>query len=346
MDRLTSMAVFVAAVEEGSLVGAARRFGLSPSMAGKHVSAIETDLQARLLQRSTRMLKLTEVGKAYYSRCKQILEAVEDANAEAQEAQASVKGILRIAAPTTFGAMHLGPIIGSFLEAYPEVAIEILLSDRYIDLLAEGVDLAIRIGLLQDSNLVARRLAPCRMVYCAAPSFLKRHGQPRTAEELRRASRLAFTDAVSTGDWTLTDPDGQTHLIDGPVRLASNNMQMLLCAALTGAGVAYGPSFVFGPSIASGTLVALLEDHRTSDLAIHAVYPTKRHTSLKLRRFVDFLSLQLGSASFLDVPAKSRAKRASALPSETLGSAACEKVIAQMKPAVCGLPLAKVAANS
>jgi DNA-binding transcriptional LysR family regulator len=308
MDRLTSMAVFVAAVEEGSLVGAARRFGLSPSMAGKHVSAIEGDLQARLLQRSTRMLKLTEVGKTYYTRCKQILEAVEDANAEAQEAQASVRGLLRIAAPTTFGAMHLGPVIGSFLEAYPEVAIETLLSDRYIDLLSEGVDLAIRIGLLQDSDLVARRLAPCRMVYCAAPSFLKRHGIPKTVEDLRRAPRPAFTDAVSSGDWNLTDPGGETHTIDGPVRLASNNMQMLLSAALTGAGVAYGPSFVFGPSIASGTLVVLLEDHRTSDLAVHAVYPSRRHASLKLRRFLEHLNVQLGGTPPWEVPAKSRSK--------------------------------------
>ncbi|MGN6376091.1 MAG: LysR family transcriptional regulator, partial [Sphingomonas sp.] len=274
MDRLTSMAVFVAAVDEGSLVGAARRFGLSPSMAGKHVSAIEQDLQARLLQRSTRMLTLTEVGRAYYTRCKQILEAVEDANTEAQEAQASVRGLLRIAAPTTFGAMHLGPVIGSFLEAYPEVAVETLLNDRYTDLLAEGVDLAIRIGVLQDSDLVARRLAPCRMVYCAALSFLSRHGALRTVDDLRRAPRLAFTQAVSPGDWTLTDAHGRTHLIDGPVRLASDNMQMLLSAALTGIGIAYGPSFVFGPSIAGGALIPLLQDHRKSDLAVYAVYPS------------------------------------------------------------------------
>ncbi|MEX6507213.1 LysR family transcriptional regulator [Jiella sp. M17.18] len=304
MDRLTSMAVFVAAVEEGSLVGAARRFGLSPSMAGKHVSAIEEDLQARLLQRSTRMLTLTEVGNAYYARCRQILEAVEDANAEAQEAQASVKGLLRVAAPTTFGAMHLGPVIASFLEAHPDVTIDTLLSDRYIDLLSEGVDLAIRIGRLQDSDLVARRLAPCRMVYCAAPSFLERHGSPRTADDLRRAPRLVFTDAVSPGDWNLTDPAGQAHAIDGPVRLASNNMQMLLSAALTGAGVAYGPGFVFGPSLAGGTLVALLEDHKTSDLAIHAVYPSRRHASLKLRRFLDHLTVQLGKTPPWDIAGK------------------------------------------
>ena len=304
MDRLTSMAVFVAAVEEGSLVGAARRFGLSSSMAGKHVSALEEELQARLLQRSTRMLKLTEVGNTYYTRCKQILEAVEEANAQVREVQANVRGLLRITAPTTFGAMHLGPVIAGFLEAYPEVSIETLLSDHYIDPLAEGVDMAIRIGRLQDSDLVAKRLAPCLMVYCAAPSFLNRQGEPKTVEDLRRAPRLAFTDAVSPGDWTLTDPDGQMHIVDGPVRLASNNMQMLLSAALAGAGVAYGPSFVFGPSIASGALLPLLEDHKTSDLAIHAVYPTKRHASLKLRRFIEHLGVQLGGIPPWDIALK------------------------------------------
>ncbi|WP_026791038.1 LysR family transcriptional regulator [Pleomorphomonas oryzae] len=294
MDRLTGMAVFVAAVEEGSLVSAARRFGLSPSMAGKHVSALEAQLQARLLQRSTRMLVLTDVGRTYYTRCKQILEAVQDADNEAQEAQESVRGLLRISAPVTFSAMHLGPVVASFLETYPGVSIETLLSDRYIDLLAEGVDVAIRIGKLQDSDLVAKRLASCRMVFCAAPSFLERHGMPRTIDDLRQAPRLVFTDAVSPGDWTLTDPHGQDHVIDGPVRLASNNMQMLLAAALAGAGIAYGPSFVFGPSIVAGTLCRLIPDHKTLDLAIHAVYPTKRHTSLKLRRFVEHLAERIG----------------------------------------------------
>lgn len=301
MDRLTSMAVFVAAVEDGSLVSAARRFGLSPSMAGKHVSALEEQLQARLLQRSTRMLSLTDVGRTYYTRCKQILEAVEDADNEAQKAQESVRGLLRISAPVTFSAMHLGPVVASFLEAYPDVFIETLLSDRYIDLLAEGVDMAIRIGQLQDSDLVAKRLASCRMVFCAAPSFVERYGVPKTAEDLRQAPRLVFTDAVSPGDWTLTDPQGQDHAIDGPIRLASNNMQMLLAAALAGAGIAYGPSFVFGPSIATGALCLLLADHKTSDLAIHAVYPTKRHAPLKLRRFVEHLGAQLGGDTLWNV---------------------------------------------
>jgi len=294
MDRLTGMAVFVAAIEEGSLVGAARRFGLSQSMAGKHVSAIEEQLQVRLLQRSTRTLNLTEAGTAYYLRCKQILETVEDANHEAQQAQNTVRGTLRITAPTTFGAMHLGPVIASFLATYPDVSVETLLSDHYIDVIEKGLDLAIRIGNLQDSDLIAKRLAPCKMVYCAAPSYLKRFGIPRTIEDLQHAPRLAFTDAISPGDWNITDPGGQTHVISGVVRLAANNMQMLLASALAGAGIAYGPDFVFGASIASGALHSVLDDHKTAELAIHAVYPTKRHTSLKLRRFVEHLNAQFG----------------------------------------------------
>lgn len=294
MDRLTSMAVFVAAAEDGSLSSAARRFGLSASMAGKHVSAIEADLNARLMQRSTRKLHLTDVGQAYYARCKRILEEYEDANREAGDAQRSVHGVLRVAAPITFGAMHLGDVVAGYLEQHPLVGVEIMLNDRYVDLLAEGVDVAIRIGRLLDSDLVARRLAPCRMVVCAAPAFLKHHNVPRTIEDLRRAPRLAFSEAISSGDWTLTDPAGQAHVIDGPIRMAANNTQMLLAAAKAGAGVTYGPSFIFGEAIAAGDLVALLPDHQATELTIHAVYPTKRHVSLKLRSFVEHLIASFG----------------------------------------------------
>jgi DNA-binding transcriptional LysR family regulator len=205
-----------------------------------------------------------------------------------------VHGVLRVAAPITFGAMHLGEVVASYLEQHPLVGVEIMLNDRYVDLLAEGVDVAIRIGRLLDSDLVARRLAPCRMVVCAAPSFLKRHGVPRTVEDLRRAPRLAFSEAISAGDWTLIDPAGQTHVIDGPIRMAANNTQMLLAAALAGGGVTYGPSFVFGEAIAAGDLIALLPDHHATELTIHAVYPTKRHVSLKLRSFVEHLISSFG----------------------------------------------------
>ena len=294
MDRITSISVFVAAAEAGSLVAAARRFGLSSSMAGKHVSALEAQLNARLIQRTTRRLRLTDVGQAYYARCKRILEEFEDANREASDAQQTVRGILRVAAPVTFGAMHLGPVVARYLGQHPEVSVEIKLSDRYIDLLAEGIDVSIRIGRLQDSELVAKRLAPCRMIFCASPDYLAQHGVPKTVEDLRRAPRLAFSAAVSPGDWTVIDPHGQSCVIDGPVRMATDNMQMLLAAALAGAGVTYGPSFVFGQQVAEGKLVVLLPDHSTSDLAIHAIYPTARHVSLKLRRFIDHLAASFG----------------------------------------------------
>ncbi|MET0616385.1 MAG: LysR family transcriptional regulator [Luteibacter sp.] len=281
--------MFVTAAEAGSLVAAARAFGLSPSMAGKHVASLETELGVRLMQRSTRQLSLTESGQAYYARAKRILEAFDEANREASDARQVVSGTLRVAAPVTFGAMHLGDIVARYLDDHPGVSVDIRLSDRFVDLLAENIDVALRVGKLHDSDLVARRLSTCRMVFCASPGFLERHGSPHTVDALNRLPRLVFSAAVSAGDWTLVDPHGTSHVIDGPVRLSSDNTQMLLASVLAGAGITYGPSFVFGRHLAQGELVPLLPDHRTADLAIHAVYPTARHVPLKLRRFIDQL---------------------------------------------------------
>jgi DNA-binding transcriptional LysR family regulator len=220
---------------------------------------------------------------------------VDEADREARDAQQAVRGVLRVAAPVTFGAMHLGAVVACYLEKFPDVTVETLLDDRYIDLLAENVDVAIRIGRLLDSDLVARKLAPCRMVFSASPAFLERHGHPSTPEALRRMPRLAFSGAVSPGDWTVHDGDGRPVTIDGPLRLTANNTQMLLAAALAGAGVAYGPSFVFGEAIAAGRLIALLADHRTSTFDIHALFPTARHLSGKVRHFIDLLSTSFGA---------------------------------------------------
>lgn len=289
MDRLTGIGVFVASVEGGSFAAAARRFGLSAAMAGKYVSAIEAELNARLLQRTTRRLSLTDIGQDYYERCKQILDAYDEANRAASDAQATARGVLRIAAPVTFGAMHLGAVVAHYLDEHPHVNIEVSLNDRYVDLLEAGADLAVRIGRLRDSGLVARRLAPCRMVICASPDYLARHGTPRTPADLQHAQRLTFSEAVSAGDWTLVDAKQRAHVIGGPCRMAANNTQMLLAAALAGAGVAYGPTFVFGDQIASGKLVALLPQYHTSELTIQAVYPSARHMPLKVRHFLDYL---------------------------------------------------------
>jgi DNA-binding transcriptional LysR family regulator len=308
MDRLTGIRVFVAAVDDGSLAAAARRFGMSAAMAGKYVSAIETELSTRLLQRTTRRLALTEIGRGYYERCKRILDAYDEANREASDAHRTARGVLRVAAPVAFGAMHLGDVVAQYLEAHPLVDVQVSLSDRYVDLLESGVDLAIRIGRLPDSGLVARRLAPCRMAICASPGFLERHGVPRRPDDLRHAPRLAFSDAVSVGDWTLVDEQGRAHVIDGPCRLAANNTQMLLAAALAGAGIVYAPTFVLGEEIARGTLVELLPMYGTAELTIQAVYPGTRQVPLKVRRFVDHLVAAFGDEPPWDRIAAQRAQ--------------------------------------
>lgn len=288
------MGIFVAAVEEGSFAAAARRFGLSPAMAGKYVNAMEAELNARLLQRSTRRLSLTEVGRVYYQRCKRILEAYEEAGREASDAHGTARGTLRVAAPSTFGAMHLGEVVAGYLEAHPDVNVDVSLSDRYVDLLETGTDLAIRIGRLPDSGLIARRLAPCRMVLCASPGYLERHGTPRGPDDLRRAPRLVFSEAVSGGDWTLFDADRRTYVIDGPCRISANNTQMLLAAALAGTGIVYGPTFVLGERIALGDLVELLPEYSSSELTIQAVYPSARHLPFKVLSFLEHLSAAFG----------------------------------------------------
>lgn len=305
MDRLTSLGVFVAAVDEGSFAAAARRFGLSAAMAGKHVSAIEADLNVRLLQRTTRRLSLTAAGQIYYERARRILEAFDEANREAGDSQGTARGVLRVAAPVTFGAMHLGEVVARYLEDHPHVNVEVQLADRYVDLMDAGVDVAIRIGRLQDPGVVMRRLALCRMVVCASPAYLERHGTPRKPEDLRRAPRLAFSEAVSGGDWTLLDARNRAHVIGGPCRMAVNNTQMLLAAALAGAGITYGPTFVFGEHLRRGELVALLPAYRATDLAIQAIYPSAQRIPLKVHRFVDYLAETFGDKPPWDQKASS-----------------------------------------
>lgn len=314
MDRLTCIRVFVAAVDDGSFAAAARRFGLSPAMAGKYVSAIETELNVRLLQRTTRRLSLTDVGQTYYERCKRILGEYDEANREATDSRVVAQGMVRIAAPVAFGALHLGDVVARYLAAHPLVTIDVLLNDRYADLLDNGIDLAIRIGHLPDSTMVARRLAPCHMVICASPAYLEQHGTPRTPEDLRNAQRLTFSEAVSAGDWTLHDAQQRAHVISGPCRMTANNTQMLLAAALAGTGIAYGPTFVFGEQIAAGKLVTLLPDYHPSALVIQAVLPSTRHMPLKVRHFLDHLVDAFGDDPPWDryrisQPARSRKRR-------------------------------------
>ena len=294
MDQLTGIRVFSAAVEVGSLAGAARRLNLSPAMAGRYLDGLEQELQVRLLQRTTRRLHLTEAGQLYYHRSRRILEELEEAQNEVSEVGSGPRGTLRIAAPVTFGSMHLGGPIARYMEALPNVRVELELDDRYVDLIEGGVDLAIRIGRLADSSLVVKGLAPCRMVACANPDYLARHGTPRTPEELAHHHRLAYSQPESPGDWTFVDSEGRHRTVDSPPALLSNNMQLLSTAALEGSGVAYGPTFVFGEHLLRGALVPLFPDFSTMNLRVHAVYSSTRYLPTKVRRMIDQLTKEFG----------------------------------------------------
>ena len=300
MDRLVSMAVFKQVVEAGSFAAAARHFDISPEMAGNHVRGLEKHLGARLLNRSTRRLHLTEAGEGYYARCKQILADVEEADAEASALQSTPRGILRLSAPITFGVMHIAPAVSEYLTRYPEVTFEVVVSDRFVNLIEEGFDLAIRIGELGDSNLIVRRLATTRLVVCASPDYVKRAGRPQTPTDLSRHACLIYTETgspeIGAGrDWRFEAPDGRVEAvrISGP--LTSTNAGFVHRLALAGHGVVLGPSFSFASEIMEGRLVPLLTEWRSRELPIHAVYPHRSLLSAKVRSFVDFLAGRLGS---------------------------------------------------
>jgi DNA-binding transcriptional LysR family regulator len=294
VDRFTALAVFVKVVDGQSFAAAARGFGLSPAMVSKHVRALEERLGVRLLNRTTRRLSLTEVGRGYYERARQVLADLEDADRAASDLQAAPRGTLTVNAPFSFGIRHVGPAVAAYLMAYPEVTIDISLSDRYIDLLAEGVDVALRIGRLADSSLIARRLAPIRLVACASPAYLARRGTPLVPRDLAAHDCLLYTYAVSAEEWRFVGPDGEDEVVRVSGRLLANNGDVILTAALGGVGIALVPTFMAGEHVQAGSLVTLLPGHAAPAAALYAVYPPGRHLSAKLRSFVDFLVGRFG----------------------------------------------------
>lgn len=291
MDRFVSLSVFVASVEEGSIAAGGRRCGLSAVMAGRYLSALEDKLAVRLVHRTTRQLSLTEVGAAYFARSKRILDDLAEADDVAGDLQASLRGELRVAAPITFGAMYLGPIVARYMTDFPRVDVALHLQDRFVDIVEEGLDLAIRIGVLPDSDLVARKLADCRLMACAAPGYLAAAGMPRDPSELAHHVRIGYIGPVTTLPWSFTDDVGRTTEVAGHCRFQANNTEAMLEVALAEVGIVYGPSFVFARHLARGELVPVLADFRNPVLPLHAITPSAKHVTLKTQRFIDRLRL-------------------------------------------------------
>ncbi|MDP3842026.1 MAG: LysR family transcriptional regulator [Oxalobacteraceae bacterium] len=295
MDTLTSMRVFANVVEAGSFSGAADRLDMSRAMASKYVINLEDHLGTRLLNRTTRRLSLTESGTAYYERCVQIISDVQEAEQAVGQLTGTPRGTIKITMPVAYGLHRLGPVIADYVRLYPEVKLEISLNDRRIDLVEEGFDLAIRIGTLPESGLIARKLAVDRTVVCASPAYLQQHGVPEVPADLARHSCLGYTYTSSGDEWRLRSAES-----DAAIRIAgsikANNGDMLRLAACNGAGIIFQPLFIVQDDLHAGRLVQILGDYTSKDLGIYAVYPSRKHLSAKVRTFVDFLVEQLSVA--------------------------------------------------
>ncbi|WP_374309718.1 LysR family transcriptional regulator [Dongia sp.] len=289
MDRLATMEAFVKVAETKSFSEAARRLRSSKSLVSRQISALEAELGVRLLQRTTRSLTLTEEGRTYHAEVTRILADIELANAAVTQSKVAPRGRLRVSAPMSFGILHLAPILPRFLARFPEVELDLSLNDRYVDLIDEGFDLSIRVGRLAESSLVARRLAPFRMILCASPDYLSRHGTPKVPEELKQHQCLCYSTNSLTPEWRLQKPDGSPWPVQIAGHLHANNGDVLRVAAIEGAGIAYLPSFIVGADLQAATLVSLMPDFVPQDAAIYAVYPNSRHLSPKVRAFIDFM---------------------------------------------------------
>ena len=293
MDALRQIEAFVAVVRAGSYVKGAERQETSKAVLSRQVLELETRLGTRLLNRTTRRLSLTETGAAYFERCVQILDDLREADAAAGATTATARGRLRINAPLTFGNLHLAPLWGEFLKLHPAVELDITLTDRVVDLVEEGFDLAVRIaptGRLPSSSLVARTIADDRIVLCASPGYLR--GAPALTHPADLAAHAVMAYAWWSGgdSWQFSGADGATADVTVRPRLRTNSGDTCRAAALADQGVIYQPAFLVGPDLRAGRLVELLSDWRGPTLDIHAVYPSRTHLSGKVRAMVDFLA--------------------------------------------------------
>ena len=293
MENLSAMIVFARVVEAKSFSTAARQLGMSKSTVSKHVSRLEDRLGARLLNRTTRRLSPTEVGLAFYERCARIATAVEEAEAAAMRLQSSPRGTLKVNAPMSFAVLHIAPAIPEFVARHPELSVDMTMNDRVVDLIDEGFDLAVRIGELPDSSLIARRLTANRLVVCAAPAYLARHGAPRVPAELGAHNCLGYTLGATSNEWRFLGPGGE-HRVRVSGNFQANNGDALRRAAREGLGVVTLPTFIAGEDLRSGALRAVLADYALPESAVYAVYPHNRHLSAKVRAFVDFLVERFG----------------------------------------------------
>ena len=295
MESMDAIPVFVAVVEEGSFAAAARRIGVTKSAVSKRISQLETRLGVQLLHRSTRKLSLSEAGEQYFAHAIQSLAAAQDAEDAVAQLQGAPQGRLRINTPMSFGRLHIAPLVPDFLAAYPGVGVDMVMDDRVVDMVEGGFDLAIRVRTLEDSALIARKLAPCHNLLCAAPSYLKKHGTPKHPDDLQEHNCLQYAYASTIHTWRFEEKNnGGIVNLDVTGNYQVNNSEALRQALVAGVGIARLPTFIASADITAGRLVPLLPDYKLPSQIIYAVFPERRHLPAKVRVFIDYLVEKIG----------------------------------------------------
>ena len=297
MDRYRQIETFVRVVEAGSYVRAATVLGTSKAAVSRGVLELEARLGARLLHRTTRHVAPTEAGRAYYERARNLLAELAEADAAAASRAPSAAGLLRVNAPHTFGVRHLAPLLGPFLDGHPDIELDLTLTDRRVDLGEENVDLAIRITHAPDPALMARKLAAVRLVACASPQYLARHGLPQRPADLAHHRTIGYNYAPAGDVWTFTGESGSVAVTLSP-HVHANDGEVCRAAALAHQGIVLQPTFVVADALAAGSLVQVLADHRGEELGVYAVYPPRRQPAARVRVFVDFLAQAFASADW------------------------------------------------
>ena len=292
---------FVTAADHLHFGRAAQAMDMLPASLGRQIRLLEQRLETRLFHRTTRALTPTEIGQAYYTRVSRILADIEETEQSIGHLQGAPRGRLKINAPMSFGYSHLAPALPDFLSANPEIEVDLVMNDRTVDLIEEGFDVAVRIGRLADSSLVAKRIAPMRLAVCASPGYLAERGTPATPADLKNHCCLLYSNDSAPEEWRFTTPEGAAWPVTVKGRLCANNGDALRHAALKGVGVVRLPSFIIGQDLQAGALVSLLSDYIIQDSALYAIYPEARHLSPKVRAFVDFLGQRFGPHPYWDL---------------------------------------------
>ncbi len=287
MDRFHSMSVFIEVVDRGGFTAAQERTGLSRAQISKLVMQLEAHLGTRLLNRTTRRISLTEMGRIYYERCKVLLLEVDEIDSMAGEHTETPRGTLTIGAPGSFGILHFKDVITEYMKQYPQVQISLQLTDRFVDVVDEGFDVVIRIAEMADTSLIARKLSSCKLVYCASPKYLKEHGTPNVPQDLALHHCLLYSNADKPDTWSFYGPAGIENVrVSGP--LTTDNGHILRAAALADLGIVFMPTFIVGEDLRNGSLQQVLSDYCPPELNINAVFPSRRYLSAKVRTFIDF----------------------------------------------------------